>query len=184
MATRSDQRTPAGASTAQPARQSITPELRDWIAEQASAGCSPAALRQSLRAAGWDDDVAAQALADALQAPTSNSPEAHHRAPPLAVPAPLLADSPPFLDAGDRQVGVLLTLAQPRLVVFANLLAPEECDALIAAAAPRMARSLTVATQTGGDEINDDRTSDGMFFQQGESPLIQRIEDLIARLLN
>ena len=39
MATRSDQRTPAGASTAQPARQSITPELRDWIAEQASAGC-------------------------------------------------------------------------------------------------------------------------------------------------
>lgn len=184
MATRSDQRTPAGASTAQPARQSITPELRDWIAEQASAGCSPAALRQSLRAAGWDDDVAAQALADALQAPTSNSPKAHHSAPPLAVPAPLLADSPPFLDAGDRQVGVLLTLAQPRLVVFANLLAPEECDALIAAAAPRMARSLTVATQTGGDEINDDRTSDGMFFQQGESPLIQRIEERIARLLN
>ena len=80
-------------------------------------------------------------------------------------------------------MNVLLAMAQPRIVVFGNLLSPEECDALIAAAEPRMARSLTVATKTGGEEINADRTSDGMFFQRGQSPLIQRIEERIARLL-
>lgn len=184
MASRSDQHQPAAGGTPQQLSQPITPELRDWIVDQASAGFAAPALLQSLRAAGWTDDVAAQALAQVLQAPAGNSPQAHNHHGAPAVPAPLLADSPPVLDAGDRQVSVLLTLTHPRLVVFGNLLAPEECDALIAAAAPRMVRSLTVATQTGGEEINDDRTSDGMFFQRGESPLIQRIEERIARLLN
>ena len=59
--------------------------------------------------------------------------------------------------------------SSPRIVVFGNLLSPEECDALIAAAAAAHARSLTVATKTGGEEMNADRTSDGMFFQRGES---------------
>jgi prolyl 4-hydroxylase len=48
--------------------------------------------------------------------------------------------------------------------VFGGLLSDEECDALIDAAKPRMSRSLTVATKTGGEEVNDDRTSQGMFF--------------------
>ena len=78
---------------------------------------------------------------------------------------------------------VLLAMAQPRIVVFGNLLSPEECDALIADAEPRLARSLTVATKTGGEEINADRTSDGMFFQRGETELIERIERRIAALL-
>src|SRR5690606_32951543 len=60
----------------------------------------------------------------------------------------------------------------------------EECQALIDAARPRMARSLTVATRTGGDEVNDDRTSDGMFFQRGENAVVQRLEARIARLVD
>ena len=75
-------------------------------------------------------------------------------------------------------------MALPRLVVFGNLLSGEECDALIEAAAPRMARSLTVATDTGGQEVNADRTSAGMFFARSENPLVQRIEARIARLLD
>ena len=102
----------------------------------------------------------------------------------VPVPEPLLGDSPALLNAGDRQVQVLMQLAKPRVVVFGNFLSPEECDALIAAARPRMARSLTVATQTGGEEVNDDRTSDGMFFQRGESALVQTIEERIAKLLH
>jgi prolyl 4-hydroxylase len=43
---------------------------------------------------------------------------------------------------------------------------------------------LTVATETGGDEVHDDRTSNGMFFTRGESELARRIEARIARLLN
>jgi len=72
----------------------------------------------------------------------------------------------------------------PRVVVFGDLLSGEECEALIDAARPRLARSLTVATQTGGEEVNDDRTSSGMFFSRGENEVIARIEQRIARLVN
>ena len=75
-------------------------------------------------------------------------------------------------------------MRHPRVVVFGNLLSNEECEAIIAEARPRMQRSLTVDNQSGGESINDDRTSNGMFFQRGENELIRRVEERIARLLN
>lgn len=166
------------------ARQAITPELRRWIIEQAQAGYAAPVVLQSMRDAGWDEDVAAEAMEVTLQDHLNELATQQGQPPAVPVPEPPLHDSPAQLDCGDRTVSVLLAMAQPRIVVFANLLSPEECDALIAAAAPRMARSLTVATKTGGEEVNDDRTSDGMFFQRGESPLVQGIEERIARLLH
>ena len=47
-----------------------------------------------------------------------------------------------------------------------------------------MQRSMTVQTTTGGEELNADRTSQGMFFRRGENELVQRIEARIARLLH
>ena len=89
--------------------------------------------------------------------------------PALTVPDPNLDESPLYIDAGDRQVCVLQAMYNPRVVVFGGLLSDEECDGLIALAKPRLARSLTVATKTGGEEVNADRTSNGMFFQRGEA---------------
>lgn len=165
------------------AAQSVTPELRRWIIEQAQAGFAAPVVLQSMRDAGWDEDVAAQALEVTLQDHLNELAVQQGLPAAVPVPEPALDESPALLDGGDRQVSVLLAMAQPRIVVLGNLLSDEECEALIAAAEPRMARSLTVATKTGGEEVNDDRTSDGMFFQRGESPLLQRIEQRIARLL-
>ena len=167
-------------STSQP----ITPELRRWIIEQAQAGHAAPVVLQSMRDAGWDEDVAADALEVTLRDHLNTLAEQQGQPPATPVPEPQIDDSPAQVDCGDRVVNVLLTMARPRVVVFGNLLSPEECDALIAAATPRMARSLTVATKTGGEEINADRTSDGMFFQRGDNPVVQRIEERIARLLN
>jgi prolyl 4-hydroxylase len=102
----------------------------------------------------------------------------------VPVPDPGLDESPLYLDAGDRRVAVLQVMADPRVVVFGGLLSDEECEQLIALAKPRLARSLTVATKTGGEEVNADRTSNGMFFQRGENDLVRRIEQRIARLVN
>lgn len=105
--------------------------------------------------------------------------------PPRApLPAPDLEGSPLYLQAGDRRVHVLTTLAQPPLAVFGDLLSAQECQELIALARPRMERSLTVVTRTGGQEVNDSRTSQGMFFQRGENALVARIESRLAQLLH
>ncbi|MBX3652938.1 MAG: 2OG-Fe(II) oxygenase [Ramlibacter sp.] len=157
--------------------QTITPELRQWILEQAQAGYQPEAVLKSMVASGWSEEVAIAAMESTLQG--------HLQAQGgVPVPTPAIDDSPLYLDVADRRVHVLQVMAQPRVVVFGNLLSDDECDALIEAARPRLARSLTVAVKTGGEELNDDRTSNGMFFQRGETELIQRIEARIAALVN
>jgi len=164
--------------------QQITTELRQWIVEQAKAGHSAESVLQSLKASGWDEDVAIDAMEETLRGHLNEQAVAQGLPPAVPVPEPDIGDSPLYLDGGDRQVAVLSMMALPRVVVFGGLLSDEECDALIAAARPRMCRSMTVATKTGGEEINADRTSQGMFFQRGETELVRRIEARIARLLN
>lgn len=168
-------------------QQTITPALTRWITEQSEAGHSPASVLQAMQAAGWDEAVALHALEQTLnqQIDLASRQAVTPRVPPQQpLPGPQLEGSPLYLDAGDRQVAVLMQVQNPTLVVFGDLLSAEECEALIAAAEPRLARSRTVMTQTGGEEVSVDRTSDGMFFSRGESELIQRIEQRIARLLN
>jgi prolyl 4-hydroxylase len=104
--------------------------------------------------------------------------------PAVKVPDPKLDEAPLYLDGGDRRVHIVQAMYNPRVVVFGGLLSDGECEGLIALAKPKLARSLTVSTDTGGEEINQDRTSSGMFFQRGENELVQRIEARIGRLLD
>lgn len=156
--------------------QIITTELRRWIVEQAQSGQPPEAVLESMRASGWDEDVAIAALEETLSAHLNAQPGS-------PVPEPLPDGARAWLDAGDRQVRVLMALKHPRIVVFGNLLGGDECDAMIALAAARLARSETVQTGTGGTEVNEARTSEGMFFGRGEHALCARIETRIAALL-
>jgi prolyl 4-hydroxylase len=164
--------------------QQITPELRQWIVEQAQAGHGPESVLTSMLASGWNEDVAVEAMEATLREYLDHQAVEQGLPPAIPVPDPNLDESPLYLDAGDRQVCVLQAMYDPRVVVFGGLLSDEECDALIALAKPRLARSLTVETKTGGEEINADRTSNGMFFQRGENELVRRIEARIARLVN
>lgn len=163
--------------------QAITPQLRQWIVEQAQAGHAAEVVLQAMRDAGWEEDVAIEALENTLREHLEQNAVAAGLPPATTVPEPALDDSPLYLQAEDRRVHVLSAQLQPRIVVFGGLLSDAECEALIDLASPRMARSRTVATKTGGEEINVDRTSDGMFFQRGETELIERIEARIAALL-
>jgi prolyl 4-hydroxylase len=183
-------------------RQQVTTELRSWIVEQAQAGHTADSVLKAMLASGWAEDVAVEALEVTLrehlaqqqalqraQPPTVEVPAAvvqpvQGELPVVPVPEPRLEESPLYLDVGDRTICVLQSMFNPRIVVFSNFLSDEECDELIALARPKLARSLTVEAKTGGEEINADRTSSGMFFQRGENELVKRIEERIGRLLN
>jgi prolyl 4-hydroxylase len=80
-------------------------------------------------------------------------------------------------------VHVLCELRNPRVVVFGNLLAPQECEELIGSAGSRLRRS--AVTGDGEDTIvSTARTSSGMFFERGETALCARIEARIAALVD
>jgi prolyl 4-hydroxylase len=167
------------------AQQHITEELRIWIAAQARAGCQPEDVLAAMMASGWHE-AAAQAAMEAVMRPLS---AAQHGAgdpalaPARVVPEPAF-DGKPWLKLADgHRVEWLSSLREPRVVVFGHLLSDAECDSLMALAKPRLARSETVKNETGGSEVHAARTSDGMFFERGERPLIARIEARIAELL-
>ncbi len=159
--------------------QDITPAVRVWLAEQQAAGFGPDQLLSSLLDAGWGDAAARHLLAMPAKMAANDWPLPS----PLPVPWPAHAGERLALPAGDRQVNAITVLQDPPLLVLEGLLSREECQALIDAAAPRMSRSLTVDVKTGGEETNQARTSEGMFFERGESALISRIEARIGALL-
>jgi prolyl 4-hydroxylase len=137
-----------------------------------------------MMASGWNEDVAVEAMEETLRGHLESQAAARGLPPSVRVPEPELDESPLYIDTADRRVAVLQTMVDPRVVVFGGVLSDEECEQLIALARPRLARSLTVATKTGGEEVNADRTSNGMFFQRGETELVRRIERRLAVLAN
>jgi prolyl 4-hydroxylase len=162
--------------------QTITDDLRRWIVEQAESGCRPADVLEAMKASGWEESVAIAALEQTLRQRLAQLDE-EELPPPTPVPQPLLDGAHPVVRVGEREVRVLTTMKLPRVVVFGGLLSDDECDALIELSRPRLVRSETVDNSTGGSEINAARTSDGMFFERGETPLIAGIERRIAELV-
>ncbi|MEO7243980.1 MAG: 2OG-Fe(II) oxygenase, partial [Rubrivivax sp.] len=161
------------------ALQQVTDDLKDWLRAQLAGGRAIGDVLAAMRASGWDAAVAEQAIArvQASLGPPIELPA------PGAVPEPALTDGVTVVDAAGRPVRVLLAMRFPRVLVFDDLFDAAECDALVEQARPRLLRSETVDNATGGSEVNVARTSEGMFFQRGESPLIQTLEQRIAALL-
>ncbi|MGZ5187660.1 MAG: 2OG-Fe(II) oxygenase, partial [Caldimonas sp.] len=162
----------------------VTAELREWIVAQTAAGHPPQVVVEAMKASGWNEAVALDALEATLRGPVGGASGAAPGEPPRPMPGRAITSATPRLVAGDREVTVLMALAHPRVVVFGDLLSADECAELIALARARLSRSETVETRTGASEVNDARTSEGMFFRPAEVPVCARLEARIARLLD
>lgn len=154
---------------------SLSPQLQQWMLENTKAGCSLEVLQENLRKAGWTEDVVAQAL-DSVAGPSSNSPQ--------GMPGAHLAQAPRRIDVGDAWVDVLLKMREPRIVVLGHVLSDFECDALIQASQAQLESSQVVDDDTGAGVPHAHRSSSGTYFRRGATPLIQRIDARLARLLN
>jgi len=164
-------------------QQSITPELRQWIIDQARAGHRPEAVLEAMKSSGWREDVALDAMETVLGGLLKQHVERPVLPPPHRVPEPTLDASPATVRAHDRDVRVVMSLREPRVVVFADVLSDAECDELVALASARLSRSHTVDTATGESEVNAARTSEGMFFGRGEARLQQLADRKLAALV-
>lgn len=158
------------------------PDLLKWLNECLARGHTAESLTKSALQSGWHPDLVRTAVAEALgHELVANRPGGRTASGP--VPEPDLVQSPTFIQTSDRRVDIWTVVKFPRVIVFGNLLSDEECDELIALAQPKLARSLTVDNQTGGEEVNSARTSDGMFFNRAEFPVCERVERRLAELL-
>jgi prolyl 4-hydroxylase len=165
------------------AAQLITFELKQWIVAQAVAGHPSDVVLDAMKASGWDEAIALDALETTMREHVAAA-NGTGTEPVRSVPGRHIAAGTPFVRAADREVKVVMALTLPRVVVFADLVSDDECAELIALARTRLARSETVETATGSNAVNPARTSDGMFFQPAEFPVCARLEERIAALLD
>lgn len=153
-----------------------TPALMQWLTTQLAAGYAPSTLEKSLLDTGWSAHIAHAAVSVCRQPICASTTR-------TSCPGPDLLHQPNAIDVGDRHVQVLMSMQNPYILLFENLLSEQECTQIIADARPAMARSRTVATQINPEEINPDRTSDGMFYTRGQTPTVAKLEARIAHLL-
>ena len=171
-----------------------TAELLRWIDEQLGRGCDPAEMIQAMVTVGHARGFAEQAVGQASGRKPLENPAAAGGLPSHAanddpdvneVPEPLaasLASGVSALDIDGHRVDILVNIHHPRIVVFGNLLTGLECEELIAASRPKLARSETVNRASGGTELNEARTSEGTYFFHDASPLLERINRRIAQV--
>ncbi|WP_175103311.1 2OG-Fe(II) oxygenase [Pararobbsia alpina] len=162
-------------------------ELRDWIAHNLTRGVEPQAIVREL--VDRQTEVAlATAMVDAVASalmhgtPMPGPTLEVGGAPITYAPEPLRVPDGALIRLGERQVQVIARMQRPAAVLLANLLTASECEQLIALARPRLDRSTVVDRVTGRNIVAGHRSSHGMFFRLGETPLIARLEERIAAL--
>ena len=155
----------------------ITPQLREWILATARAGHGVPEVLRLLKEAGYPPAQCRSAVAEVLKIPLSSinatAPSGRRTRAPAA----------PWMAVDGREVRVSAGMEAPIVRVLDNLLDADECAGLIEAARPRLDRALTVA-EDGKHQVDERRTSAGMFFKLGETPLIARLERRLAELLD
>lgn len=141
--------------------------LRQWAQENLSRGCSLESLIKGMRDSGYDEHTVRITI---------------RRAQPACGPGIQGAATETAIELPDRRVPVACQLTDPEIVVLRDFLSDDECTELIELARARLSRSTTVSRETGRSELHHARTSDGAFFNRGETPLIEKIEIRIAAL--
>jgi len=170
-----------------PTHQTPSVALLQWLQAQLDAGHDEPAVLEAMQSSGWTLLAAQDALAQVLGRPPQVAPDTamHNAAERSSQPCgPDVHLGPHCVELQGRSVKVLMAMDRPRVVVIEGLLSDVECDALIEGARGRLARSETVRDRDGAGEVHAARTSSGMFYGRGETPLIEALEARLASLLN
>lgn len=159
----------------------IRPELRDWILTTTRAGHSVDEVLRLMHETGYDPRQSRSIVATVLNMPVS-ALDAHTQAP-KAQGRRTRHPEPPRMTIDGRTFNISTCIERPIVRVLDDFLSADECEVLIEQAKPRLQRAMTVDSG-GKQQIDARRTSEGMFFGMGESPLIKRIEARIATMLS
>lgn len=166
----------------------LTPDWQHWIRDNLLRGCDETALIHDMVKANIDPVVAGMAVLHALGAKSSSACSVPELAPTEA--APYMYETPRFPQTGgtihttDRRVRVALRVAQPVIALLEGLFSDEECDELIRLSRAKLQRSTIVDPETGQDQVIDDRSSFGTFFNLNENAFIAKLDRRIAEVMH
>lgn len=189
----------------------LSVQVASWLHAQVTGGAPFVQVLQVLQRQGFDELHVRKLYNAVLSDPdgfragftraAAGQPSVMHKLPPGLVAAPVAEDArgegdpPAFVpvaaipaEAGHGiacdhgTVHVAFRLQRPHVVLFENVLTDQECDALVAEAAPRLDRAGVVDSDRGGTVVDARRTSELAVVERGATPLVARIDARIATL--
>ncbi len=161
-------------------RTKISAELREWILATTRAGHGVQDVLRLMKENGYHPRESRSIVSEVMKIPLAALNAVTAKPDPAGL-RPRHPDAPEVLVDG-HAIGVSVSTESPEMRVLDNILTAQECAELIRLAQPRLQRALTVDTD-GRNQVDDRRTSEGMFFALNELPLIGRIEQRLASLL-
>jgi prolyl 4-hydroxylase len=168
----------------------------EWLSSKVARGCSPDSMVDAMVQAGFATDAARAAVHKTFGQDPANpanpafaAAAATEAALAKAAPQTYQYDDPPVargnvIRAHDRDVRVLMRCERPQVIVFGDVLSPDECAEMIERSRHRLKRSTTVNPDTGKEDVIRNRTSEGIWYQRGEDAFIERMDRRIASLMN
>jgi prolyl 4-hydroxylase len=160
------------------ALNSLPRDWQDWIAGNLARSCEAESIAEILMREGrFDAALVRAAIEEASNGRVKLTP----------TPLPTMPDIDTrsnCVQACDRVVDVLLTVASPRIVLLGNVLSDEEATALTAYCQQKLERSPVVNDDDGSVQQHQSRTSRGAFIQRMETELVARVEARLAKLAN
>lgn len=163
-----------------PARVTISPELREWILVTTRAGHGVPEVLRLMKDNGYDPRQSRSIVAEVLKLPLSALTASTEKPAPRGLRT--RHPEAPSVRIGGHAIDVSLSVDAPPLRVLEGMLGEAECAELIELARPRLQRAMTV-DDNGKHQVDQRRTSEGMFFSLGELPLVRQIEQRLADLL-
>jgi prolyl 4-hydroxylase len=167
----------------------------EWLRGNVARGCTPESMIEAMVQAGFAHEAAGAVvhktfdrnLAGSVATPAASTGTGAARA--RTSPQTYQYDEAPIargnvIRAHDRDIRVLMRCERPQLIVFADVLSPQECEELIERSRHRLKRSTTVNPATGKEDVIRNRTSEGIWHQRGEDPFIEKLDRRIASLMN
>lgn len=151
--------------------RAIGEEAVQWVDRQLADGVPIHVILDAMRSKGW----AERDIRHVLGLPQGGSGDFHD------VPEPNIEGGRSVVRAGGRDIRVLMTKEKPRIVVFDDILTPDECEFLIEASRSRLERSVIYSPD--GNVVDDIRTSEGMWFEYAENDMIRSIEERVCELV-
>ncbi|WNC94107.1 2OG-Fe(II) oxygenase [Paraburkholderia sp. FT54] len=164
-----------------------------WLSSNVARGCSPDSMVDAMVQAGFATDAARAAVHGTFGLNPANpafaAAAATEAALARAAPQTYQYDDPPVargnvIRAHDRDVRVLMRCERPQVIVFGDVLSPDECAEMIERSRHRLKRSTTVNPDTGKEDVIRNRTSEGIWYQRGEDAFIERMDRRISSLMN
>ena len=165
-----------------------------WLSSNVARGCSIDSMIDAMVQAGFATEAA---RAEVRKAFGMSPADAGAASEAVATEAALVKTSPQtyqydespvargnVIRAHDRDVRVLMRCERPQVIVFGDVLSPDECDEMIERSRHRLKRSTTVNPATGKEDVIRNRTSEGIWYQRGEDPFIEQMDRRISSLMN